>query len=263
MFAWWKRRRRRRLLAEPFPADWQDCLQTHCRHYARLTPAEQQRLRNDVRLLVAEKHWEGCLGLVVTDEMRVTIAAHAALLGLGFPELPFDRLLSILIYPDTFVSRQTRAKSWGIVEEADEPRLGEAWYQGPVLLSWREVREQTQGAPSGRNVVLHEFAHLLDMENHAVDGVPAIDGPNADSWVASLHDEYHRLVRRARRGRDTVLDYYGATSEAEFFAVATEAFFERGSDLRAESPTVYQLLQEYFRQDPAARWSDLPAKVDA
>ena len=254
MLTWWRNRRRKRLLSQPFPADWDTWLRRDFRHFPSLAVAEQDRLRCDVRLLVAEKNWEGCNGQVVTDEMRVTIAAHAALLGLGFADVPFDRLLSILIYPDTFVSRQVRRAKWGGVEEADEPRLGEAWYQGPVLLSWREVKEQCVDSDSGRNVVIHEFAHLLDMQNHEIDGIPALDGPiHSDTWIATFHDEYGRLIRQARLGRRTVLDYYGATSEAEFFAVASEAFFERPVHLRDESPELYAILHQFYRQDPAAR----------
>lgn len=252
MFSWWRQFRRKRILSQPFPATWESWLPTHCRHYRRLPPPQQQRLRQDVQLLVAEKVWEGCGGLVVTDEMRVTIAAHAAILGLGFESLPFERLLSILIYPDTFLSRQTRPTPWGGIEESDEPRLGEAWYQGPVLLSWREVREQCLEGQSGRNVVLHEFAHLLDMQNRAVDGIPALDETcHVADWVDTFHKAYARLNRLARLGRHTVLDYYGTVSEAEFFAVATEAFFERAVRLREEAPELYGILRAFYRQDPA------------
>jgi hypothetical protein len=241
-------------VAQPFPAGWEAWIRGNCRHFLHLSPRDQDRLRRDVRLLVAEKNWEGCNGQIVTDEIRVTIAAHAALLGLGFDAVPFERLLSILVYPDTFVSRQVRRAKWGGIEEADEPRLGEAWYQGPILLSWREVREQCIETDSGRNVVIHEFAHLLDMQNHEVDGIPALAlHTDAEKWVAVFQDEFQRLIRQARHRRKTVLDYYGATSEAEFFAVASEAFFERPAPLREESPELYAILQEFYRQDPAAR----------
>jgi hypothetical protein len=253
MFTWWRNRRRQRILSRPFPAEWEAWLPSHCRHYGRLTADQQQRLRRDVQLLVAEKSWEGCGGLTVTDEMRVTISAHAALLGLGFDALPFDRLMSVLIYPDTFVSPQRRRTPWGGVEETDEPRLGEAWYQGPVLLSWREVKEQCVENDSGRNVVIHEFAHLLDMQNYDVDGMPALDGPaDVQRWTETMQRAFGRLNRQARLGRKTVLDYYGTTSEPEFFAVASEAFFERGPQLRTEFPELYDLLRTFYRQDPAA-----------
>lgn len=252
MFGWWRQWQRKRLLAKPFPAEWEPWLIRNCRHYPRLDAVRQQRLRNDVRMLVAEKHWEGCNGLVVTDEMRVTIAAHAAVMGLGFPASPFDRLLSVLIYPDTFVSQQPRQKPWGVVDETAEPRLGEAWYHGPVLLAWREIVEQCIGSPGGRNVIVHEFAHLLDMANQDVDGIPDLDGVTPQPWVQVFRDSYQRLVRQAQLGRRTVLDYYGATSKPEFFAVSSEAFFEQPQALHAEIPALYDVLREYYRQDPAA-----------
>ena len=124
----------------------------------------------------------------------------------------------------------------------------------PVLLSWREVQEQCIAADSGRNVVIHEFAHLLDMQNYEIDGIPALAHHiDAEQWVATFQDEFERLIRQARHRRKTVLDYYGTTSEAEFFAVASEAFFERAAQLREESPELYAILQEFYRQDPAAR----------
>lgn len=253
MFGWWQARRRRKLLAEPFPLEWLGWLQSNCRHYARLTPEEQQRLQQDVRLLIAEKHWEGCRGLVVTPEMQVTIAAHAALLGLGFPALPFDRLVTILIYPETFASTSTRPGPAGIIDETPELRLGEAWYQGPVILAWREVVTDCVEVARGRNVVLHEFAHLLDMSNRETDGVPDLDGVAPERWVTVFEDAYTRHVRQTQHGRNRVLDAYGATSRAEFFAVASEAFFESAVALRTEHPQLYAIFKDYYRQDPAER----------
>lgn len=254
LWSWWKSRRRRRLLATEFPPAWNDLLPTHCRHFSKLTSAEQQRLRDDLRILIAEKHWEGCGGLAITDEMRVTISAHAALMGLGFPTSPFDRLQSILIYPDTFVGKRTTRMTDGGWLETNEPRLGEAWYQGPVILVWREIREQCIDAPDGRNVIIHEFAHLLDMADHDVNGVPAMENKQQyETWLDVTTSEYERLQRQTRLGRHTVIDSYGATDPAEFFAVASESFFEQPRRLKAEVPRLYDVLKSYYRQDPAAR----------
>jgi Mlc titration factor MtfA (ptsG expression regulator) len=239
LLTWWRNRRRRQLLSTPFPEHWEPILSANCRHFALLSSGEQQRLRNDLRILISEKNWEGCNGLVITDEIRVTIAAHAALMGIGFPANPFDRLASILVYPDTFVAKRMTRMTGGAQLESDEPRLGEAWYQGPVILVWREIREQCLEAPDGRNVIIHEFAHLLDMGDHDVDGIPELDSP----------EQY----RQIRLGRRTVIDSYGATSRAEFFAVASETFFEQPARLRSELPQLYSILQAYYRQDPAAR----------
>lgn len=255
--SWWpwsRERKRRKLLATPFPAAWEALLRTHCRHIAALTDGEQQRLRDDLRILIAEKHWEGCNGLAITAEIQVTIAAHAALMGLGFPELPFDRLVTILVYPDTFIGKRTTRMSGGAYLESDEARLGEAWYQSTVILVWREIREQCVESPNGRNVIIHEFAHLLDMEDRDVDGVPALETQEQyDTWLDVTEAEFARLERQTRMGRQTVIDSYGATSRAEFFAVASEAFFEQPRRLQHEVPRLYDVLRAYYRQDPAQR----------
>jgi Mlc titration factor MtfA (ptsG expression regulator) len=267
VFTWWRNRRRQQLLAQPFPHEWEAWLATNFRHLAHLTAAEQTRLRNDLRLLVTEKHWEACKGLEVTDEMRVTISAHAALLGLGFEQLPFARLQTVLLYAEPFVWSHKRRPAWspaspiwGAVvgeEEVDEVALGQAGPQGPVVLVWSEVIEQCRNAEPRRNVVIHEFAHLLDAHHDSMmDGLPELDHvANVDAWVDTFDDEFERLIRQARLGRKTVLDYYGTTSEAEFFAVASEAFFEQPVQLRRESPELYTILKDFYRQDPATRTS--------
>ncbi|OYW19091.1 MAG: hypothetical protein B7Z55_09515 [Planctomycetales bacterium 12-60-4] len=227
------------------------------------TPRLFLRLRNDVRLLIAEKHWEGCNGLTVTDEMRVTIAAHAAYMCLGFPELPFDRLVTILIYPDTFVATPRRRQPWGLEEDVAEARLGEAWYQGPVILSWRQIVSQCVERPDGRNLVIHEFSHLLDMANYDVDGIPDLPfDSNPQQWADIFRDEFQRLQRQLRLGRATVLDAYAGTSPVEFFAVGSEAFFEKPVALKTESPRVYDILRRYYHQNPAAGQASRAETVD-
>lgn len=253
MIGWWKAWRRRKRLAQPFPEEWKQLLQTRCRHYHGLSADEQQLLRSRTLLFIEEKFWEGCNGVVVTAEMQVTIASHAALIGLGFPDIPFERLLSVLIYPDTFVARQPRKVPWG-QEVQDLPVLGQAAYQGPVLFSWREVAGDCFEAPLGRNVVIHEFAHLLDMADHSVDGEPALATPELSAaWEEIFFDEFERLKRQTAHGRRTLFDEYGATNEAEFFAVTSETFFERPRDMAEKHPRLYELYRDYYRQDPAGR----------
>ena len=251
MFGWWKARRRRQRLERPFPAEWQQLLESRCRHYAALPPAQQQLLRDRLRLLIEEKHWEGCNGVKVTLEMQITIAAQAALIGLGFPTVPFDRLLSILIYPDAFLARQPQAVPWGY-ENRDIAALGQAAYQGPVLLSWREVARDCFEFPAGRNVVIHEFAHLLDMDDHRVDGMPTLSTPEETAaWEETVPMEFRRLRRQQAQGRRTLIDEYGASSEIEFFAVASETFFERPQELAAQHPRLYAVYRSFYKQDPA------------
>lgn len=256
LFRWWQNRRRRRLAAEPFPADWLAIIETNCRHYAGLTATERARLLRDTRWFLNEKSIEATLGLVVTQEMRVTIAVHASLLGIGFDAPPFDRLLSIIIQPDVYEGTRLQTVQPGLNLHSQEQRLGEAWRNGPVLLSWRDVARQCRDVPDGRNVILHEFAHLLDMDNDDADGIPVLDSDEAlATWREVTGDEYRRLVRHAGQGRVTVLDWYGTTNEAEFFAVATESFFERPRDLQGVHPRLYEVLRSFYKQDPAARLS--------
>jgi Mlc titration factor MtfA (ptsG expression regulator) len=253
---WWltRKQRRQKLLATPFPEAWEAIVHASCRHFGGLTEPERQIVRDRLRILVAEKNWEGCNGLILTDEIKVAIAAHAALMTIGLPELPYGRLESILVYPDTFVAtRRTRIDGGGFLE-SDEPRLGEAWTYGVVILVWREIREQCIEAQTGHNVIVHEFAHILDMEDRDVDGVPSLESAQQyDKWIEVTEAEFHRLDRQARLGRRTLLDVYGATNRAEFFAVASETFFEQPVRLREEIPQLYEVLKGYYRQDPAAR----------
>lgn len=255
MWAWYRRWRRQRLLSKPIDPTWMAWIAQRCRPFAHLEPELQQRLVTRVRVFIAEHYWEGCNGLTVTDEMRVTIAAQACLMSLGFAKMRFEGLLSVLIYPDTYVGQVTRPQPWGGVRVSDEPRLGEALYRGPVVLSWKSVLEQSTGLEPARNVVIHEFAHLLDMENRSVDGIPDLDGTQSPNWVPIFEEAFERLVRQARLGRVSVLDDYGTTSKVEFFAVASEAFFEQPRRLLSEFPSLYGILKEYYRQDPA-QWAE-------
>lgn len=203
-------------------------------------------------ILIREKYWEGCQGLVVTDRMRVTIAAQAGWMCLGMPSLPFERLLSILIYPDTFVAPQTRRQPWGLEVQTTEPRLGEAWHHGPLVLSWHEVETQCHHPALGRNVVIHEFAHLLDMANGETDGIPLLPtGVDIAAWVDGFQSEFERHQRAIRHHRATPLDDYAATQPAEFFAVASEVYFMAPDQLREGRPPLYALLRQFYQQLPA------------
>lgn len=255
ILSWLKRRQRQRILQQPFPADWPVWLDENVAHYSLLTDEEKQKLRRDTQVFVAEKNWEGCAGLVVTDEMRVTIAAQACLLLLGFHDQLFDRVLSILIYPREYVAADARRLGGGEAVGADV-RLGEAWYRGPVILSWAEVIDDCRRLGHGRNVVWHEFAHQLDMLDGAIDGTPPLSGAEQyRRWTAVMTAEFARLRDARRMGQRTVIDPYGATNEAEFFAVVSEAFFDRPLRLRAEHRELYDLVAEFYRQDTAARFA--------
>jgi len=222
-------------------------------HYRHLSPGEQARLRDELRVFVAEKNWEGCGGLQVTEEMKVTIAAQACLMTLGLDGEPFRDVLSVLIYPAGYSVPQERWHSgWSIAGES--ARLGESWYRGPVILSWAEIEDDSRHPGYGNNLIWHEFAHQIDMLDRSTNGTPPLETREARrQWHDVMTSEFEQLKSDARAGRSTVLDTYGAESEAEFFAVATECFFDAPAELRSEHPRLYELLSGYYRQDPAAR----------
>ena len=253
LLSWLTRRRRAKLLATPFPVEWLDYLERNVPLYTSLNGREQSQLRDDLRILVAEKHWEGCGGLTITDEIKVTIAAHAALLLLGIRHDYFARVMSILVYPSGFRSPEGWMGPGGVVD-LDMGALGQAWYDGPVILAWDDVLKGGRNPRDGLNVVLHEFAHQLDYLDGVIDGTPPLrrKGDYA-KWQEVMTREFERLKAEAERGTPRVLDEYGATNHAEFFAVATEAFFEKPRQMCARHPELYAVLSEYYGQDPAAR----------
>jgi hypothetical protein len=255
LFRWLQNRRRRAILGHPFPPAWLGVLSRNVRLYAGLSADEQVKVRDYLRVFVAEKNWEGCGGLAMTDEIRVTIAAHVAILVLGFPEQYFDRVLSILVYPTAYVAQGKVYSESGVVLEGDSAREGETWYRGPIVLAWSDVLTGGRNQRHGSNVVLHEFAHQLDMLNgRNVDGTPPLDSDEQyRRWTRIFDEHYRRLVQDCQHGQPTLLDCYGATSPAEFFAVASEMFFMRPQAFEDRHPALYSLFCDFYRQKPAAR----------
>jgi Mlc titration factor MtfA (ptsG expression regulator) len=247
---WLRERRRRRLLAEPFPAHW-DAILDEIAVVRHLRPDARQKLRDLVSVFIAEKHWEGCGGLDLTDEIKVTIAAQACRLVLGRVDELYDDVASILVYPSTVIVPPHRPRMF---EQAIMPVahggttvLGQAMLGGPVVLAWDSVEAGALGQAHG-NVTLHEFAHKLDMANGRIDGTPPLaTRAERERWarVCSAAFERHRTL--VDSGWPTMLDPYGATNEAEFFAVATEAYFTRGWELELEHPELYALLADFYR----------------
>jgi Mlc titration factor MtfA (ptsG expression regulator) len=184
--------------------------------------------------------------------MQVVIAAHACLLVLEHPGDPYPGLETVLVYPGTF---RPRRFSWTPSADSDpeNPALGESWKHGVVILAWDSALAGAADPADGHNVVLHEFAHQLDTASGDADGIPRLpDATSLASWGAMLERDFERLYREAESGVQGVLDHYGASDRAEFFAVATEAFFERPAELRRERPELYDALRRYYRQDPAS-----------
>ena len=253
-FPWSKTHHRRELLAQPFPVSWLGYLAANVAFYRYLSSEEQQKLGDIARVLVAEKSWEGCGGLALTEEKQVAIAAQAALLVLGFEDEYYPNVETILVYPQGFLVTVRRPGAGGIIQEQIVPYAGEAALRGPVVISWADAHRGGREAGDGRNVVLHEFAHKLDMRDGAADGAPYLrDAAQIEVWSRVMSAEYQSLVERTAAGEPTLLDAYGATDAAEFFAVATECFFELPRQMQEEHPELYAVLRGYYKQDPAAR----------
>jgi Mlc titration factor MtfA (ptsG expression regulator) len=253
--AWWRRRRRAALARQPFPTHWQDWLRARTSIYGRVPPELQSRLHALIRIFVSEKTFVGCNGLTVTEEMRVVIAAYACLLVVNRPDVPrshfYDDLFSILVYPTPFIVPHTHRDGHGVITEGHRVLSGQAWDSRRIIVSWQDVEE---GLATGHNVVLHEFAHYLDMEDETMDGAPGLGSVRAyREWSRVFWYEYDRLRAALAAGQPTFLDPYAASEPAEFFAVVTEAFFEKPREFELQHAGLYEQLRRYYRVDPA-RW---------
>lgn len=236
--------RRKRALSIPLPADWLTLIETNIPPYRRLSDVLKQQLHGYIREFLYDKQFEGCGGLVLTDEIRVTIAAQACLLLLNRRVRCYPGLMSVVVYPSAYLAPD------GEGEEA--VRLGESWTHGTVVLAWDSVKHGALNFVDGRNLVIHEFAHQLDQEDGSSDGAPILASHlNYGSWARVLSDEYARLRLRVEKGRKTVLDSYGATHPAEFFAVASETFFEKPVQMRKKHPELFAELEQFYNLDPS------------
>jgi len=258
MFEWWHERVRDKILEAPFPPAWEEIIARNVGHYARLTEDERARLHDLTQVFVAQKTWEGCGGLELTDEMRVTIAAQACLLVLELPHRMYRDVESILVYPSAVVRPEQAqgvfVRSIDLLASGPVALHGEAHRGGPVVLAWDRVLRDGKRPNDGHNLVYHEFAHKLDMLDGSADGTPPLHDREAlAAWAKACEAAFLELRAKAERGAPTLLDSYGATNEAEFFAVATEHFFDRPQSLREHLPALYDVLKTFYRQDPAAR----------
>ena len=256
-FDWLRRRRRERILAEPFPEEWNELLPRHMGCWRDLLDDERDHLRQLVQVFVEEKRWEGLGGLVMSDEIKVTVAAQACVLILYLHHDLYRQVESILVYPSTMVAPQRPASILGVATSPPEgpmPILGQAFPRGPVILAWDAVRRGGEDPRDGHNVVFHEFAHKLDMLSGHADGVPPLaDRETYARWVEVFERAWADLHAKQDAGRRTFLDAYAGKSPAEFFAVATEQFFEQGRTMERKHPELYEVLRGFYRQDPASR----------
>lgn len=255
VFAAWRRWRDRRTLANrPIPdAMWQATLARYP-FLAALPTDEARRLREMATLFLARKEFTGAGGLEVTDDMAVNIAAQACLPVLELGLHWYDSFVTIVLHPDEVVAAREVTDASGVVHEYEETLVGEAMGDGPMMLSWRGVTDAAQTDGPVYNVVIHEFAHVMELRSGEASGTPPLpDAASREHWRRVIEASHLRLTRRLDAGIETVLDPYGAESVSEFFAVACEGFFVAGAALRDDDPYLYELLKNFFRQDPASR----------
>ena len=251
MFDFFKNRRREALLDQPLTLEERAVLDKNVPSLAGLSPADRTELEGLVRIFVAEKHFEGCGGLELTDEIKLTIAAQACLLLLHRKTDIYPNVDSIVVYPSAY-RVPTEQHDGLVVLQEDQARLGESWQRGLVVLSWDHALAGAAQPHDGQNVVLHEFAHQLDGEDGPMNGTPEL-GARAryTSWAHVLGDEFDELSQRLHAGRRSDIDPYGATNPAEFFAVVTEMFFEKPRALKRRHAELYAELVGFYEQDPA------------
>lgn len=250
---WWRRRREAYTLRHRAIPDalWALTLARYP-FIARRSNSDRHRLRELATLFLADKEFAGMQGLEVDDGMAVAIAAQACLPILSLGLAQYGAFKGIVVHPDIVVARREVMDEDGIVRHYDEELAGEAMEGGPVMLTWRDVADAGDSAQWGYNVVVHEFAHVLDMRDGAPDGVPLLpDRAARERWLAVLEPEWREFCERVDAGEQTLIDPYGAEAIDEFFAVASELFFVDASAMLGEHPALYELLAGYYRQDPA------------
>lgn len=241
---------------KPFPPEHEYILKRDVRFYRKLNRRRKKLLQERLKIFMSVKIFEGCGGLTITDEMKVVISAYACLLILENPSDYYPYLRSILVYPDDYIAPVYEENPGGVITEGNERREGESWDSGSVVLSWADVKKTTQSRNNGSNLVIHEFAHQLDLQ-YGMSGSVDVSGNVLnfdDEWSVELAKTYGELVKHHRLGRKTgVLDLYGASHPAECFAVVLEAFIEKPGKLSIQYPYLYRMLSDFFSIDPA-RW---------
>ena len=245
-----KQNRRHQLYTVSIAPAWQQILRDEFPLYLRLPADLQRKLEGHISIFLAEKNIIGCNGLEITELVRVLIAAQACMLILNKASDYYPGFQTILVYPETYMAKVTR-QDGALHSKSIDIRAGESWYRGPVVLAWSHVREGASNDRDGHNVVMHEFAHKLDEENSAMDGLPVLASSSQyHHWAEVLAEEYKNQQQKRMEGDADVIDSYGATSPAEFFAVVTETFFEKPHQLQRLHPKLYEQFRVYYQLDP-------------
>lgn len=249
--SWFKRWRRRRLGNREFPEAWLRIIEKNVPLYDRMPPEDKAELRRHILIFTGEKRFEGCRGLEITDEIKVTIAAQACILLLHRKTDYYPGLSTILVYPRAFVARRAEHLPGGVVSEWPQALRGESWHRGPVILSWDDIKHDTADINDGHNVIFHEFAHQIESYGGKRDSSAVLKNRSSYiAWARALQKDYEKLRRAAARRQPTFLNQYGATNPAEFFAVVTEFFFEKPAELKEIHQELYDELKQFYHQDP-------------
>ena len=243
------KKHRDKVMSGTFPQKWENYLRKDFELYNYLPEDLKERLRGCILVFIDEKEFIGCAGLEVTDNMKVIVAAQAMLLVLGQKKCHFyPKLWKIELYPTAY---KAMAHDGVTVEES--VRLGESWLGGRMVLSWNHSKQGAYKWQDGQSVVLHEFAHQLDQIDGNADGVPTLDdGVAYSAWADIMGREYTKMLDEIHKHHKTLLDEYGATNPAEFFAVATETFFEKSVQMKRKMPEIYTILKSFYKLDPAS-----------
>jgi len=239
------------LKTRKFNPMWINILNDNLSLYTKLTDDQKYKLHGLINIFLHEKEFSGYNGLVITDEIRVTIAAQACLLLLNRDGDLYPSLKNIFVYPDAFKSMQPSYD--GTIKIMRESiRVGESWHLGHVVLSWFHSKKGGRNDHDGQNVVYHEFAHQLDHQDGAIDGTPILDTTDSyKNWSVVFSTEFDRLRKKVNKHQKTLIDSYGSLSEGEFFAVATELFFEKPKLFEREHPKLYNELRNYYHLNPS------------
>ncbi|MBC7404740.1 MAG: zinc-dependent peptidase [Cytophaga sp.] len=240
-----------RAIARPFPAHFSKILRKNIPVYSRMPTDLQMQLKRLVKQFLHEKKFLGCDGFEMTDEVMVTIAAKASMLLLNRPTRVYSDLKMILVYPCAFIAPRIATGVGGVVTHSNQTLSGESWSDGRVILAWDHVQRNNSSAPDGHDVVLHEFAHQLDTESGSSNGAPRLKNKaRYRRWSEVMSLEFSKLQHAAETQTPSVMDYYGATNPAEFFAVATETFFEKTIPMARYHPSLFEQLRAYYQVDP-------------
>lgn len=248
---YWRESRRNKIRSQPFKKEWRKIIQQRMPYFRKMPADLQLQLKRHIQVFLAEKSFIGCNGVEITDEIKITVAAQACLLLLNRKTDFYPKLHTILVYPRAFIKENQSMHADGVLHTKKTVLAGESWDFGKVVLSWQDTLEGAKIPDDGRNVVIHEFAHQLDQENGKANGAPILDkGQSYKCWSDVFSLQFEKLKRQAKSGKPSLFDYYGATEPAEFFAVASEVFFEQAQQFHSEFPMLYRQLKQYYQVDP-------------